>query len=183
MDDPEPLTLEIPGLRLAALAWGPADGLPLLAVHGWLDNAASFARLAPLLPGVRLVAVDLPGHGLSEHRPPGAAYHFIDWAVDLAAAGEALGWERYVLLGHSMGAGVVSLLAGALPERVVALALIEGLGPMACEADEAPARLAKAILRRDARERKRPRRRGCARSTRTWARRRPACSSSGALAR
>ncbi|HQC73883.1 MAG TPA: alpha/beta hydrolase, partial [Candidatus Competibacteraceae bacterium] len=65
------LELSTPYLRLAARAWGPADGLPVLAVHGWLDNAASFDALAPLLPELRLVALDLPGHGHSAHRPPG----------------------------------------------------------------------------------------------------------------
>ena len=49
--------------RLAALGWRQA-GLPrVLALHGWLDNAASFAPLAPLLHGLDLVALDLPGHG------------------------------------------------------------------------------------------------------------------------
>lgn len=55
----EELELQTPWLRLAARAWGPSGGLPVLAVHGWLDNAASFDVLAPLLPGMRLVAVDL----------------------------------------------------------------------------------------------------------------------------
>ena len=66
----EELELQTPYLRLSARAWGPPDGVPVLALHGWLDNAASFDPLASLLPGVRLVAVDLPGHGGSDHRPP-----------------------------------------------------------------------------------------------------------------
>lgn len=155
--DAEPIELELPGLRLAGLAWGPGDGLPVLATHGWLDNAASFARLAPLLPNLRLVALDLPGHGLSEHRPPGVAYHFVDWIVDVAAAADALGWTRFGLLGHSMGASIASLVAGTLRERITHLALIEGLGPMSCAAEEAPHRLARSIERRAAMERKRPR--------------------------
>ena len=155
--DGTPLTLDVPGLTLAALAWGPPAGLKVLALHGWLDNAASFAPLAPLLPDIRLVALDLPGHGLSDRRPAGVGYHFVDWVVDVAAAADALGWERFGLLGHSMGAGIASLVAGALPERVERVALIEGLGPFATSADEAPLRLAKSIARRAQRERKRPR--------------------------
>ncbi len=157
MTAPEALTLDVPGGRLAALAWGPPDAPPVLALHGWLDNAASFARLAPLLPSHRLVALELPGHGHSAHRPAGVAYHFIDWVGDVVGAADALGWERFALLGHSMGAGVASLVAGTAPARVSHLALLEGLGPLACPPDEAPARLAESLARRGARERKRPR--------------------------
>jgi pimeloyl-ACP methyl ester carboxylesterase len=64
----EETSFEIGGLRLAARVHGPADGRPVLAAHGWLDNAASFDHLAPLLPGLRLVALDLAGHGRSGHR-------------------------------------------------------------------------------------------------------------------
>ncbi len=66
------LSLELPHLRLAAQAWGDPQLPRLLALHGWLDNAASFDRLAPLLCGhFHIVAIDLPGHGRSGHRPPG----------------------------------------------------------------------------------------------------------------
>lgn len=146
------LTLEIPGLQLAAQAWGPADGLPAIGLHGWLDNAATYARLAPLLADrVRLVSLDLPGHGRSAHRPIAAYYDFIYWLPDVIAAADALGWERFSLIGHSMGAGIASLLAGALPERIERLVLIDGIGPMTAEADAAPEVLASAIADRSAR--------------------------------
>ncbi len=148
MSDPEPLTLELPGLRLAALAWGPAAGRPVLALHGWLDNAASFSGLGPLLGGVRLVALDLPGHGHSDHKAPGASYDFLDWVVDVADAADALGWERFALLGHSMGGAIASLAAGTLRERVTRAVFVEGLGPIAVPAAEAPARLERAIAQR-----------------------------------
>ncbi|MEZ5601350.1 MAG: alpha/beta fold hydrolase [Candidatus Competibacteraceae bacterium] len=97
----EELELQTPYLRLAARAWGPLDGVPVLALHGWLDNAASFDALAPLLPNTRLVALDLTGHGRSEHRPAGVHYHFVDFIPDVVAAADALGWNRFALLGHS----------------------------------------------------------------------------------
>lgn len=148
MFTPERISLQLPGLRLAGLAWGPATGLPVLALHGWLDNAASFSTLAPRLHGVRLVAIDLPGHGHSEHRAPGASYDFLDWVVDVADAADALGWDRFALIGHSMGGAIASLAAGTLRDRVNAAVFVEGLGPIAVPADEAPARLERAIAQR-----------------------------------
>lgn len=126
----EELTLELPGLQLAAQAWGPADGPPVLALHGWLDNAASFAPLAPLLPGLRLVALDLAGHGHSGWRPPGCRYHLVDNVYDVLAAADALGWTRFALLGHSLGAAIACFIAASVPQRIERLALIEGLGPL-----------------------------------------------------
>ncbi len=64
--------LSLGHIELAAHLFGPEDGLPVIALHGWLDNANSFARLAPQLKGLRIVAQDLAGHGSAEHRPPGA---------------------------------------------------------------------------------------------------------------
>ena len=72
MNGARELTLDLPHLRLAARAWGDPSLPPLLALHGWLDNAASFDRLAPLLcEHFHIVALDLPGHGRSGHRPAG----------------------------------------------------------------------------------------------------------------
>ncbi|MCA8922854.1 MAG: alpha/beta fold hydrolase [Planctomycetes bacterium] len=142
---PSDLTLTVPGLQLGALAWGAPEGRPILALHGWLDNAASFSRLAPLVGEGRWVALDLPGHGLSEHRSPAQHYHFIDWVVDVSRAADALGWERFTLVAHSMGAAVAALVAGAEPERIERLVLLEGLGPNACPAEEAPERLATSL--------------------------------------
>ena len=137
-------TIEISGLALAARVHGPEDGLPVLALHGWLDNAATFDRLAPLLPDLRIVAIDLAGHGRSQHRV-GAPYHFIDYVADAGAVADALGWQQFSLLGHSLGAGVAALLAGTWPERVRRLALLEGLGPMTELDIGAPARLREAM--------------------------------------
>lgn len=116
----------------------------MLALHGWLDNAASFLPLAPLLEDVELVALDLPGHGHSDHRPPGQHYHFVDFIGDVIGAADALGWEQFILLGHSMGAGIASLIAASFPERIEKLILIEGLGPWGDDPIEAPKHLAEA---------------------------------------
>jgi len=135
-------------LTLTARAWGRPEGRPVLAMHGWLDNAATFDELAPRLCAaldLRIVSLDLPGHGHSQHKH--GHYHFVDWVADALAAADALGWARLTLMGHSMGAGISTLVAGAAPKRIEQLVLIEGLGPMSEDAASAPHRLGRAIER------------------------------------
>ena len=123
----EEIRLSLPHIELAAHIFGPEDGLPVIALHGWLDNANSFARLAPKLAGLRIVALDLAGHGHSDHRPRGAGSGLADYAFDVLCVAEQLGWERFALLGHSLGAIVSVVIAGSFPERVTRLALIDGI--------------------------------------------------------
>jgi pimeloyl-ACP methyl ester carboxylesterase len=141
----EEVRLSLPHIEVAAHLYGPEDGRPVIALHGWLDNAATFHRLAPLLEGVRIVALDLPGHGHSQHRPVGVAYNLWDYAHDVLQVAEQFGWQRFALLGHSMGAIVSALLAGAMPQRVERLALIDGVLPLTGEPESAPARLGAAL--------------------------------------
>jgi len=143
------LSLELPHLRLAAQAWGDPQLPPLLALHGWLDNAASFDRLAPLLCGhFHIVAIDLPGHGRSGHRPPGTWYYYVDYLGDALAAADALGWSQFGLLGHSLGGAVASMLAAACPQRIERLFLIEALGPLTAEVEQTLTLLQRAISQR-----------------------------------
>ena len=123
--------IALPHLALHAQVWGDATLPPLVALHGWLDNAGSFARLAPRLAArYRVIALDLPGHGHSDHLAAGASYHYLDYVQLVLAAADALRLDRYSLLGHSLGAGIAALVAAASPERIERLLLIEGLGPL-----------------------------------------------------
>lgn len=140
---------QLPGLTLAAEVWGEAGQRPVLASHGWLDNAGSFELLAPKLPGCELVALDLAGHGLSDSRSPDSSYNIWQDVGDLLDVADQLGWQRCTLLGHSRGAAISMLFAATFPERVDKLILLEGGLPLTAEADEAPAGLAEAL--RDAR--------------------------------
>ena len=131
MNAPRERRIALPYLTLAALEWGDPAAPPLVALHGWLDNAASFAALAPLLaPRHRTIALELPGHGHSGHLPAGAGYHYLDHVRAVLAALDALELPRCSLLGHSLGAGIASLAAAAAPARIERLHLIEGLGPL-----------------------------------------------------
>lgn len=147
-------TVQLVGNTLAGLRWRNGK-LPVLALHGWLDNAHSFLPMAPWLQGLDLVALDLPGHGHSAHRPPGGRYHIDDYVFDLLAVLDELGWDQAFLLGHSLGGAICTLTAAAAPERIRSLALIEGLGPLT----HAPEETARAWRRAIARSRPRKRRR------------------------
>ena len=125
----EQLHWTVDGLTIAGVAWGPADGHPVLALHGWLDNAASFEVLAPLLEGCRVVALDLTGHGLSDHRSGDASYLIWDDIPQLLRVIRQLGWPRCTILGHSRGAMIATLLAAAMPDHVDALITLDGLVP------------------------------------------------------
>ncbi|OOG59504.1 alpha/beta fold hydrolase [Rhodanobacter sp. C03] len=123
--------IALPHLSLSAQVWGDEALPPLLALHGWLDNAGSFALLAPMLATrFRVIALELPGHGHSDHLAAGASYRYLDYVQTVLAAADALQLDRYSLLGHSLGAGIASLVATASPQRIERLWLIEGLGPL-----------------------------------------------------
>ncbi len=153
----EEVRLSLPHIELAAHLFGPEDGLPVIALHGWLDNANSFARLAPKLKGLRIIALDMAGHGHSGHRPNGAGYALWDYAHDVLQVAEQLGWKRFGLLGHSMGAIVSLVLAGSLPERISHLALIDGVIPPTDKGENAAERMGMALQAQlDLREKRKP---------------------------
>lgn len=127
----------IPGLTIACKTWGNPQHPPVIALHGWLDNAASFDLVAPLLADhLYIIALDFPGHGLSSHLPDGCYYHFIDGIFYILNVIEALGFQQVHLLGHSMGACLASLIAGIAPEKIISMALIEALGPLSAPAEK-----------------------------------------------
>jgi pimeloyl-ACP methyl ester carboxylesterase len=132
---------DVHGLRLAGLSWGSPEARPLLCLHGWLDNAASFAVLAPLLQGSHVVAPDLTGHGKSARRSADATYQIWDDLPEVLGVVEALGWQRFDLIGHSRGAVIASLFAATFPERVSHLVLLDAVGPEPVPESEFPVQM------------------------------------------
>ncbi len=116
-------------LTYAGLEWGDPDGYPILALHGWLDNALSFSVLAPFLSEYRLIALDLSGQGLSDHRSSDATYHIWDDVPQLLSVIATLGLDQLAVLGHSRGAAIAVLLATALEDRCSQLVLLDGMLP------------------------------------------------------
>jgi len=131
------------------LSWGTLEGLHwsrpgaprVLCLHGWLDNAASFVPLAPYLKDFDLLALDFAGHGFSSHRPETSRYYFPDNLYDVDAALDVLGWDQCHIIGHSMGGGVASGFAAALPERVKRLVLLDAVGILTLPTDQAARQL------------------------------------------
>jgi pimeloyl-ACP methyl ester carboxylesterase len=124
---PEEITIDVGGVALAAKRW--RNGFrPVLALHGWLDNAASFDFLAPLLDA-DIVALDLAGHGHSYHRTAQSSYDMWDDLPDILRAANTLGWEQFHLLGHSRGAIISALLTATVPERILSTVLLDGVRP------------------------------------------------------
>lgn len=145
------------GLDIAACEWGDPSGAPVLALHGWLDNCGSFAPLGRLLRGVRLIALDLPGHGHSGHRSADGTYNIWQDVAAVHAVVEQLGWGHFALLGHSRGGAVATLTAGTFPERVARLGLLDSFVPLMATSGEAPEQLRSAILERAGRGIREPR--------------------------
>jgi len=136
--------LSVPGFTIACKAWGKRENPPMLAMHGWLDNANSFDGLAPLLADrFHVIAIDLPGHGQSSHLPAGHHYHFIDGIFNVHSIIQALGLRQVHLLGHSMGACLASLIAGVTPDSVLSLTMIEAIGPLAAPEERCCEQLAR----------------------------------------
>ncbi len=118
--------IDIDGVRLAVLEAG-AGGAPLLLVHGFTGCKEDFGdeidRLAAL--GHHVVAPDHRGHGQSDQPTDEAAYSLDIFAADMWGLADSLGWERFDLLGHSMGGMIAQIMVLERPERIGRLILMD----------------------------------------------------------
>lgn len=118
------------GLTLAECQWG-SGSFPVFALHGWQDNAASFAALGQALErqqsNCQLIAIDLPGHGHSSHFPPSQFYNLWDYIPVLVARLE-LAKSPVWLLGHSLGGMLSTLLAALRPDLVQGVITLDIVG-------------------------------------------------------
>jgi pimeloyl-ACP methyl ester carboxylesterase len=129
-------TFTVNGYTLAAREWCPTGRHKVIALHGWLDNAASFDVISPLLNDCHIIALDLSGHGKSDSKPLQANYNIWDELQDILAVAEQLGWNSFHLLGHSRGAIMALLLAAAMPEFIQSLVLLDAVTPMTVSPDD-----------------------------------------------
>ena len=132
---------EVNGYCLAAKEWNKGAQLKVIALHGWLDNAASFDRLASLLEHCHIIALDSPGHGNSDHKPPQASYNIWDDLLDILAVADAMQWPQFHLLAHSRGGMMASILAGSMPKSVSSLVLLDALLPYPADIEDTATQL------------------------------------------
>lgn len=117
------------GRRLGFAEWGDPGGRPLLYFHGWPGSRAE-GRLgdeAARATGVRLIALDRPGMGLSDYQPRRTLG---DWPDDVAQVAAALGLDRFAVLGISGGGPYAAACACKLSERLTGAGIVSGLAPI-----------------------------------------------------
>ncbi len=110
-----------------SIAEAGVGGRPLLLVHGFTGAKEDFRdAVAPLAAaGHWVVAPDLRGHGASEHPPGEDAYGLARFTSDVLGLLDVLGWDRFDLLGHSMGGMVAQLVTTTRPDAVERLVLMD----------------------------------------------------------
>ena len=132
--------VKVGDIRLAVSEAGEG-GRPILLLHGFTGAKEDFSEWLDQFAaaGWHAVAPDHRGHGESD-KPTGLdAYSFDILAGDARGLVDALGWDRYVLHGHSMGGFVAQRLAFADPARLTGLVLQDtGHGPIDLDAELAP---------------------------------------------
>lgn len=149
---PEELEFVVANRKLAARYW-TGKGTPILALHGWLDNANSFipllnaanAKQGSALGKRPVLALDFNSHGLSDPVPPGELMQFMSYLLDIETVTQTMGWDNYVLMGHSMGAVVSTWVAAAFPEKVEQLVAIDALGARVTDKGKVVATIRQAI--------------------------------------
>lgn len=139
-------------IRLAALD-NKSEGPVIIGLHGYLDNAESLRPLSPFLSSYRFVALDLAGHGKSDHRPLGAQYNQVDFLQDLYAFIEEQAWKSVILLGHSLGGILATQFAALFPERVKGIISIDACGPLTEKESTTASQMREAIMSRHAKRR------------------------------
>lgn len=126
--EPEELCIKVPWGHIAAKWWGPKDVRPIVGLHGWMDNAGTFDRLAPLLPKhISLLTIDFPGHGLSSRLPAGMPYDKNTFLLLIRMLQKEYKWEKISLMGHSMGAIMGFGYTSMFPSDVDMMIAIDGL--------------------------------------------------------
>ena len=123
----QPSTRRVPGkdgLEINVLEWS-TEGTPLVFVHGFSNDAHVWDDIAPVVAShYRVLCLDLRGHGDSG-RDPEAAYDADSMAGDLECVFDALGIERLVLVGHSLGGRVSMRYAGRNLDKLAGLVIVD----------------------------------------------------------
>jgi pimeloyl-ACP methyl ester carboxylesterase len=108
--------------------YGKPDGEPGFYFHGHPGSRleAGFADAAAAEAGARIIALDRPGYGLSDFQPDRT---IVDWPRDVEEAADALGIDRFSVMGSSGGGPYALACAHEIPERITKAGIVSGVGP------------------------------------------------------
>lgn len=143
--EPTEISYSIFDRNIAGLSWRPAESRKALALHGWLDNAASFSVIGPLLTQLDLCAIDMAGQGFSDFRSKDGNYDLVSELRDLLEITKLFSDGPVDLVGHSRGAIVSALFAAIMPEKVKRLVLIDSIEPFPRKIQDLPQDLADSL--------------------------------------
>lgn len=117
------------GRILAYAEYGDPHGLPVMLFHGHPGSRleGQLTHAAALRHGVRIIVPDRPGYGLSDFKPNRA---IADWPDDVLDLAGALGLGRFAVGGISGGGPYAAVCALRIPERLTAVAILSGVGPI-----------------------------------------------------
>ncbi|HEX3947940.1 MAG TPA: alpha/beta hydrolase [Acidimicrobiales bacterium] len=124
--DLETIEIEANGLTFSARACGPADGRPVLLLHGFPQSSWSWREILATLgeAGYRAVAPDQRGYSSGARPPAVADYAMVHLVADVLAIADTLGMDTFDLVGHDWGGMVAWTVAGQHPERLRSLTVV-----------------------------------------------------------
>eukprot|EP01095_Lingulamoeba_sp_RSL-Kostka_P012543 TRINITY_DN4992_c0_g1_i2.p1 TRINITY_DN4992_c0_g1~~TRINITY_DN4992_c0_g1_i2.p1 ORF type:complete len:337 (-),score=107.54 TRINITY_DN4992_c0_g1_i2:181-1191(-) len=135
----------------------------IIAVHGWLDNSATYDSVMNfwfnnISPNgfndcetinthlhIKVVCIDFPGHGQSGKKDGFFNYHFVDFVPEIFSTADEFGFDKFFLMGHSMGGALSMIAAGTYPEKIRGFITIEAFGPWTGKDDGGPSSMKKYI--------------------------------------
>lgn len=117
------------GRKLGFAIYGDPNGRPEFFLHG-LPGSRLGARIADKVAarlGIRVIALDRPGFGLSDFKP---GRTIADWPDDLVQAADILGADRFAVIGLSGGSPYAAACAFSIPQRLTSVAIVSGMSPL-----------------------------------------------------
>src|SRR4051794_20731127 len=116
------------GRRLAYCEYGSPAGKPVLYFHGWPGSRLEAKLADPVAKkfNAKIIAIDRPGFGMSDFKPNRT---LLDWPLDVCELADALGLDRFAVVGVSGGGPYALACARRIPERLTSVAVICGVGP------------------------------------------------------
>ncbi|KAJ8675477.1 hypothetical protein QAD02_011263 [Eretmocerus hayati] len=125
-----PVQIDMPWGKVEGKLWGSKDKQPILGLHGWMDNAGTYDLIAPYLKNTSLLAIDLPGHGLSSWLPHGIPYYEDILIEAIRIIVKKYDMKKVKLMGHSMGGILCYNYARLYPEETEFVISIDALATL-----------------------------------------------------